>query len=53
VRRIVLSAQLMTPLCWVNQSIPKITSIPWDGSMAKSAKNTTPIKRILTWEHLW
>jgi hypothetical protein len=52
VRRIVLSAQLMMPLCLVNQSIPTITSIPWDGSTAKSAKNTTPLKRILTWEHL-
>jgi hypothetical protein len=52
VRRIVLSAQSIMPLCWVNQSIPRITSIPWDGSMAKSAKNTTPLKRILTWEHL-
>jgi hypothetical protein len=52
VRRIVLSAHLMMPLCWVNQSIPRITSIPWDGSMAKSAKNTTPLKIILTWEHL-
>jgi hypothetical protein len=52
VRRIVLSVQLMMPLCLVNQSIPKITSILWDGSTAKSAKNTTPLKRILTWEHL-
>jgi hypothetical protein len=48
----VLSAQLMTQLCLVNQSIPKITSIPWDGRTAKSTKNTTPLKRILTWEHL-
>jgi hypothetical protein len=39
-------------LCLVNQSIPKITSIPWDGKTVKSAKNTTPLKRILTWEHL-
>jgi hypothetical protein len=36
----------------VNQSIPRITSILWDDSMAKSARNTTPLKRILTWEHL-
>jgi hypothetical protein len=42
----------MMPLCLVNQSIPKITSIPWDGKTAKSSKNTTPLKRILTWEHL-
>jgi hypothetical protein len=42
----------MIPLCLVNQSIPKITSIPWDGKTVKSAKNTTPLKRILTWEHL-
>jgi hypothetical protein len=48
----VLSAQLMTTLCLVNQSIPKITPIPWDGSTAKSTKNTTPLKRIRTWEHL-
>ena len=44
--------QLMMPLCLVNQSIPKITSTPWDGKTVKSAKNTTPLKRILTWEHL-
>jgi hypothetical protein len=48
----VLSVQLMMSLCLVNQSIPKITSIPWDGKTAKSATNTTPLKRILTWEHL-
>jgi hypothetical protein len=52
VRRTVLLAQLMMPLCLVSQSIPKITSIPWDGKTVKSAKNTTPLKRILTWEHL-
>jgi hypothetical protein len=48
----VLLAQLMMPLCLVNQSIPKITSIPREGKRVKSAKNTTPLKRILTWEHL-
>jgi hypothetical protein len=48
----VLSVQLMMPLCLVNQSIPKTTSIPWDDSTTKSAKNNTPLKRILTWEHL-
>jgi hypothetical protein len=42
----------MMPLCLVSQSITKITSIPWDGKTVKSAKNTTPLKRILTWEHL-
>jgi hypothetical protein len=47
-----LSAQLMMPLCLVNQSIPKITSFPLDGKTVKSARNTTPLKRILTWEHL-
>jgi hypothetical protein len=47
-----LFAQLMMPLCLVHQSIPKITSIPWDGKTVKYAKNTTPLKRILTWEHL-
>jgi hypothetical protein len=52
VRRIALPAQLMMPLCLVNQSIPRITSIPWDGSTAKSTKNTTPLKIILSWEHL-
>jgi hypothetical protein len=48
----VLFVQHMTTLSLVNQSIPKITSISWDGKTAKSAKNTTPLKRILTWEHL-
>jgi hypothetical protein len=43
-----LLAQLMIPLCLVSQSIPRITSIPWDGKMIKSARNTTPLKRILT-----
>jgi hypothetical protein len=33
-------------LCLVNQSIPRITSILWDGSMAKSAKNTTHLKEF-------
>jgi hypothetical protein len=42
VRRTVLFAQLMIPLCLVNQSIPKITSIPWDGKTVKSAKKNYP-----------
>jgi hypothetical protein len=48
----ILLAQLMMPLCLVSQSIPKITSIPWDGKTVKFAKNTNPLKRIMTWEHL-
>ncbi len=34
----------MIPLCLVSQSIPCITSIPWDGKTVKSARNTTPLK---------
>jgi hypothetical protein len=46
-----LSTQLMMPLCLVSQSIPRITSIHLDGKTVKSTRNTTPLKRILTWEH--
>jgi hypothetical protein len=42
-----LVAQLITPLYRVNQSIPRITSIPLDLSTTKSARKTTPLKMIL------
>ncbi|PUZ56515.1 hypothetical protein GQ55_5G320300 [Panicum hallii var. hallii] len=48
VRRTTLSVQPMRPLCWLNQSIPRITSIPLDLSTTKSARNSTPLKLILT-----
>jgi hypothetical protein len=51
VRCTTLSAQLMRPWCWLNQSIPRITSIPLDFSTTKSARNSTPLKMILTQEH--
>ncbi|PUZ70000.1 hypothetical protein GQ55_2G182800 [Panicum hallii var. hallii] len=38
----------MRPLCRLNQSIPRITSIPPDLSTTKSARNSTPLKLILT-----
>ena len=47
-----LIAQLIIPLCLVNQSIPRITSIPLDLITTKSAKKTTPLRMILTFEHL-
>ncbi|PUZ50953.1 hypothetical protein GQ55_6G119000 [Panicum hallii var. hallii] len=43
-----LSAQPMRPLCRLNQSIPRITSIPLDVSTTKSARNSTPLNLILT-----
>jgi hypothetical protein len=46
-----LSAQLMRPWCWLNQSIPRITSIPLDFSITRSAGNSTLLKMILTREH--
>jgi hypothetical protein len=38
----------MMPLCAVNQSIPKMTSIPSDGNIVKSAVNGNPYIMILT-----
>ncbi|PUZ75295.1 hypothetical protein GQ55_1G148000 [Panicum hallii var. hallii] len=38
----------MSPLWRLNQSIPRITSIPPDLSTTKSARNSTPLKLILT-----
>jgi hypothetical protein len=40
--------QEITPLYLVSQSIPKITSIPSDLSMVRSALNSSPPIRILT-----
>src|SRR6185295_14129469 len=48
VRCTTLSVQPMRPLCQLNQSIPRITSIPLDLSTTRSAKNSTPLKLILT-----
>jgi hypothetical protein len=39
-----LVAQLITPLCWVNLSILRMTSIPSDLSTTKSARKTTHLK---------
>ncbi|PVH47751.1 hypothetical protein PAHAL_4G142100 [Panicum hallii] len=50
VRCTTLSVQPMSPLCRLNQSIPRITSIPPDLSTTKSARNSTPLKLILTRE---
>ncbi|PUZ41082.1 LOW QUALITY PROTEIN: hypothetical protein GQ55_9G475100 [Panicum hallii var. hallii] len=48
VRCTTLSVQPMRPLCRLSQSIPRITSIPPDLSTTKSARNSTPLKLILT-----
>src|SRR6185436_7327335 len=48
VRCTTLSVQPMRPLCRLNQSIPRITSIPLDLSTTRSARNFTPLKLILT-----
>jgi hypothetical protein len=48
VRCTTLSVQPMRLLCQLNQSIPRITSIPLDLSTTKSARNSTPLKLILT-----
>ncbi|PUZ44451.1 hypothetical protein GQ55_8G100300 [Panicum hallii var. hallii] len=50
VRCTTLSAQLIRPLCKLSQSIPRITSIPLDLSTTGSARNSTPLKMILTRE---
>jgi hypothetical protein len=43
-----LGEQDITPLCRVNQSIPKITSRPSDGSKVRSARKVLPSMVILT-----
>jgi hypothetical protein len=43
-----LGEQDITPLCKVNQSIPKITSIPSDRSKVGSARKVQPSIVILT-----
>jgi hypothetical protein len=40
--------QDITPLCRVNQSIPRITSRPSDGSKVRSARKVQPSIVILT-----
>jgi hypothetical protein len=55
---IVLSAQAMVPRCLVNQSIPRITSIPWELSTTRLVGNTTPLRLIgmlITpkWHGMW
>jgi hypothetical protein len=45
-----LVAQLITPLYHVNQSIPRITSIPLDLNTTKSARKTAPLNIILTFK---
>jgi hypothetical protein len=43
-----LGEQDITPLCKVNQSIPKITSRPSDGSKVRLARKVLPSVVILT-----
>jgi hypothetical protein len=43
-------AQLIIPLCLLSQSIPRITSIPFDSRTMRLAKNYTPLIRMLTLE---
>ena len=40
--------QVITPQYLVSQSMPKITSIPWDSRIVKSTLNSSPPIRILT-----
>jgi hypothetical protein len=54
----VLSAQAMVPWCLVNQSIPRITSIPWELSNTRLVGNTTPLRLIRMsitpkWHGMW
>jgi hypothetical protein len=54
----VLSAQAMVPRCLVNQSIPRVTSIPWELSTTRLVANTTPFRligRLITpkWHGMW
>jgi hypothetical protein len=54
----VLSAQAMFPRCLVNQSIPMITSIPWEFSTTRLVENVTPLRIIgmlITpkWHGMW
>jgi hypothetical protein len=54
----VLSAQTIFPQYLVNQSIPRITSIPWEFSTTRLVGNTTPLRLIgmlITpkWHGMW
>jgi hypothetical protein len=54
----VLLAQAMVPRCLVNQSIPRITSIPRELSTTRLVGNTTPLRLIgmlitLKWHGIW
>ena len=48
-----LGEQDITPLCWVNQSISKITSRPSEGSKVRLAENGCPSIRMLTPGHFF
>jgi hypothetical protein len=53
-----LSAQVMVPRCLVNQSIPRITSIPWELGTTSLVGNTIPLRLIgmlITpkWHGMW
>jgi hypothetical protein len=54
----VLSPQVMFPRCLVNQSIPRITSIPWEFSTTRLLGNATPLRimgMLITpkWHGMW
>jgi hypothetical protein len=54
----VLSAHAMFPRCLVNQSISRITSIPWEFSTTRLVGNATPLRIIgmlitSKWHGIW